>query len=259
MAGDAIRVPTTMILSTTIRVAAKVIHMRFQLCFHIGEVCDQAFQFTIRSLSKQLHKGAKSTQKAVKELLQTGWVALKQDNRVSPITPTLLGPIREFFKRMWKSAMRRINRAKFRGQAIALEILFFLIASRDFVDDGAVGLLPNPSTDANLGVDRLYICARVAFEVNGRQHYEATDLYDQDTVDAQRARDAIKKELCAENDIELVIIRLEDLSVGTILQKLPGLRHQLPLRTLVGAESFIEYMDDCCARYRRNCPALACG
>ena len=82
------------------------------------------------------------------------------------------------------------------------EILSLIAAPGTFVDDGSLGFLVNPSSGEQMQLDRYYVDQKVGFEFSGYQHYRATELYSQQTEDRQRARDAIKRQLCAENGVD---------------------------------------------------------
>ena len=97
------------------------------------------------------------------------------------------------------------------------EILSLIVAAAGFVDDGSLSFLVNPRTRQQMQLDRFYMYEKVGFEFNGYQHYLATARYDQQTVDRQRARDAAKRVLCAENGVGLVVVHAQDLSVSAML------------------------------------------
>ena len=91
----------------------------------------------------------------------------------------------------------------------------------------------------------------MGFEFNGYRHYRATELYNQQTVDRQRVRDAIERLLCAENGVDLVVVHPQDLSVSTLLKKMGRL---LPLRSLVGAGPLIRFFEGAGADYQLRSP-----
>ena len=93
----------------------------------------------------------------------------------------------------------------------------------------------------------------VGFEFSGYQHYRATELQNQETVDRQRVRDAIKRVLCAENGVDLVVVHAQDLSVSAMLKKAGKL---LPLRSLVGAGPLIRLLERASAEYQLRSPVV---
>ncbi len=72
-------------------------------------------------------------------------------------------------------------------------------------------------------------------------------------MNKQCERDAIKRQLCAENGVRLVVVHPQDLSVKTMLQKVGDL---LTLRSLVGAGPLIRYLDRVAAEYRLRVPVV---
>jgi hypothetical protein len=68
--------------------------------------------------------------------------------------------------------------------------------------------LINPKTGENLELDGFSEEHNIAFEYNGIQHYEMTPFFHKTQEDfiKQQERDKIKKELCCENNIKLIII-----------------------------------------------------
>ena len=147
----------------------------------------------------------------------------------------------------------RLSRAKFLGEAIMREILSLIAAQGTFVDDGSLGFLVNPRTREQMRLDRYYMDEKVGFEFNGYQHYRATERYNQQTVDRQRVRDAIKRQLCAENGVDLVVVHPQDLSVSALLKKVGK---PLPLRSLVGAGPLIRFLERVGAEYQLRSPVV---
>jgi len=89
---------------------------------------------------------------------------------------------------------------------------------------------------------------RVAFEFNGRQHYEATELYSKEQVALQRERDRTKRSICKSHGITLVIVHAEDLSLSAMLKKVPDV---LPRRDLRGFPRTIQFLEETARRYRK--------
>ena len=256
LAGKAIEVAARLLLDTSISPGARLMHMQVQVQLQATEARKETFQFKYAALSKELRRGVKAVRKAVKQLVQASWLKLEQANRVAPILLTARNPVREAYEQMRASAAKHLNRAEFLGETLMREALSLLVDSENFVDDGSVGFLVNPRTGERMQFDRYYPKHDVAFEFNGAQHYQATELYDQETADKQRARDAVKRDICAKNGVDLVVVHPQDLSLGQLLQKLRNLLPRLPLRNLVGGESIIEFLETACANYRRRVPAV---
>jgi hypothetical protein len=120
------------------------------------------------------------------------------------------------------------------------------------MDNVRPGFLRNSKTDNLMEFDRYYPNV-AAFEFNGAQHYRATELYDAETVRKQRARDLLKKQLCADKGIKLVTIHPQDLTLTGMLEKIKTL---LPLRNLQGGGRLIRFLEGFSANYRKNAPEL---
>lgn len=218
------------------------------ICFGILQITAGfrrwAGQFKWAEFSRLAGLHVKTVKRAVRCLAEAGWIRIVQKNRLAPIRFRLqhADEARKF------EVQRRLERAEFKGEALMREILSVAVDSQDCVDNARPAFLVNPATGERLEFDRFYPLDRVAFEFNGRQHYEVTEWYSKEEVAAQRKRDAIKQLICREKKIELVVVRAEDLSFNTILEKIGDL---LPLRNLQGYERTIKFLEEACARHRR--------
>lgn len=202
-------------------------------------------QFTYAELS-QLTGGAINTVKrAILELKHTGWLVTDQPNQQAPIRFELLHPGDRHAAR----AERKINLAEYKGEAIMREYLNLLVASRDFEDDAAPGFLVNPLTDERLQLDRFYPTPAVAWEYNGPQHYDGTELFTDEEALQQRGRDLIKAGICLLKGIHLEVVHAEDLTLERMQEKVGSL---LPLRDLRGQGALIDYLNRRSAQYRRK-------
>ena len=284
LGGRGVTVPTELVLDTSMKVGARLMHMQLQMQLQFGtQVRPQAqarpqaqpqkgpqaesqarpqaaadarrgkLEFKYASLSEELQRGVKSVKNAVRQLVRASWLTLEQVNRVAPISVTQRNPVRELYRNLQARAERHIARAKFKGEAIMRAILSLLVASEYFMDEAALGSMLNPFTDAALRFDRYYVDGKVAFEFNGTQHYVASKLYSEKEVAGQRERDAIKRELCAKMGITLIVLHSQDLSLTTIRQKIGKL---LPLRNLAGAEAAVRALESTCAGYRAKSPEV---
>lgn len=186
----------------------------------------------------------RTLKRAVHALKEAGWVATRQKNRLAPIEFALQHP-----DQAWRrAAERRLQRHPYAGQALMQEFLTLIVDSRDFVDDASAGFLVNPRTQQLLQFDRFYPLHRVAFEFNGRQHYEPTERFSKEQVAVQRERDKTKQAICRERKITLVVVHAEDLSLAGMLRKVSNL---LPLRDLSGFPRTIRHLENAARRYRK--------
>jgi len=246
LGGRAIPVAPELLLDTSVSPAARLMRMRVQAtAARKGPV-----KLKWASLCEEVGKGIKSVRKSLDQLVQASWLSVAQANRVAPLCLIQRNPIREHYENRKAVAMRAIMLAEFKGEAIMKEIVSFLTTSRNYLDNA------RPAFLEGMELDRYFPKDDVAFELNGNQHYVATELYDEETVRKQRLRDAAKRDICAREGTNLVVVRPEDLSLITVLQKIGKL---LPLRNLLGAKPLIDYLESECAAYRRNCPRVVPG
>ena len=185
----------------------------------------------------------RTLKRAVNELVAAGWLTIRQENRLAPVVFALHHP-----DVAWRrAAERRLQKHPHTGQALMQEFLNLIVDSSEFVEDGSTGFLLNPRTQHLMQFDRFYPLHRVAFEFNGRQHYEETEIFSKEQVSAQRERDKTKRAICAAKGITLVVVHAEDLSLGGMLRKVPDV---LPKRDLRGFSSTIRHLESVARRYR---------
>lgn len=242
--GRAIPVPPELLHDTSVSPAARLLRMQLQAT----AARKGSLKLKWASLCEEGHKGIKSVRKSLDELVEAGWLSVEQVNRLAPLCLTRRNPIREHYENRKAVAMRAIMLAKFKGEALLKEIVSVLTTCRNYLCNAAPAFLEG------MEIDLWFPKRDLAMELNGNQHYVATEFYGEETVRKQRLRDAAKREICAREGINLVIVRPQDLSVATILEKIGKL---LPMRNLLGAQPLIDYLDAECAAYRRHCPAVA--
>ncbi len=201
-------------------------------------------QFKWAELRKITGLHLKTVKRAVRSLIRAGWVATTQRNRLTPIRFRL----QHADQARKEDVQRRLERSEYRGEAIMRECLSLFVDSQEFVDNARPGFLVNPSTGERLEFDRFYPLHRVAFEFNGQQHYAPTKRFSKRQVNAQRKRDAAKRRICIEQGITLIVVRADELSLATLLQKVGS---WLPLRNLRGYERTVRYLERVIQNYRQ--------
>src|SRR5690606_9202830 len=144
---------------------------------------------------------------------------------------------------------RSLERADHSGEALMRSFLALLVDSNDCVDRCRPDFLVNPASGEKLELDRFYPVNRVAFEFNGKQHFEATGRFTKQEVEAQKRRDATKNQICKEKGIALVTVTANDLSLQRMLEKVGAL---LPRRALRGFRSTIRFLNHRGKRYQRS-------
>lgn len=200
--------------------------------------------FKWAQLSRATGLDTRTLKRAVSELVTAGWLTIRQKNRLAPLVFVLHHP-----DAAWRrAAERRLQKHPHTGQALMQEFLNLIVDSFEFVEDGSAGFLVNPRTQHLMQFDRFYPVHRVAFEFNGRQHYEETEIFSKEQVAAQRARDKAKRAICAAKGITLVVVHAEDLSLEGMRRKVPD---TLPKRDLRGFSGTIRHLESVARRYRR--------
>jgi hypothetical protein len=89
----------------------------------------------------------------------------------------------------------------------------------------------------------------LAVEYQGEQHFNPTSFASQEEVEKQKIRDSIKAKILKSRGINLVQVRVEDLSVGKMARKL---RDLVTLRDLSGFNMIVEFLDHVGLRYQRQ-------
>ena len=177
---------------------------------------------SIYELSRLAHLSRKPVTKACKHLAGLGWVTLvKSDLHVCPMP---------LIPRIYQEEMVRILDVGYKvagnkGEFLMKRCLDVWVQSDEYEENARPEFLKNPNTGALLEYDRYYFQG-VAFEFNGTQHYEPTEVFnDKKAIDDLKTRDLIKDALSRRNGIELITITahdLEPLLFGNVIpEKLP--------------------------------------
>ena len=162
------------------------------------------------------------------------------------------------WRTMLDQVTKRLLEAKYLGEALMREWLTLLILSSRWTDGARPGYLVNPMTGERMEWDRLCELDKptaegfvsVAFEYNGPQHYGPTARYPSDEdARKRRARDLIKLGLGVENNVKVIIIHRQDLTMQGMLKKIGNL---LPLREGVEGSPVAQYLEAESKTYRNN-------
>lgn len=239
-------VPSDLLLDRRLGIQAKLLYGALQLTTGFR---NQAGQFTYAALIELTGLSPNTLKRAVRTLQQCGWLQTAQKNKFCPAQFTLRNPAAEQREAEVGDATRRLDRARFLGEALMREYLSVLADTDEFDDDATTGFLVNPFTGEKLQLDRYYPPG-VAFEFNGAQHYERTELHANEAeFRKQRARDYLKAGICNERGIRLVVVHAEDLTLESMRQKVAGL---LPLRSLDHHQPLIKYLEKVGRNYRKQ-------
>ncbi len=208
---------------------------------------------TLRSnntaLAGSLHIHRATMRKLVASLVRTGWVEVKPVEAHETVY-VLRNPILEERQRELQRVQARLRHADYKGEAIMHELLSLKVASTKYSINVRLGFMKNPTTDGPLELDRYYFEHKVAFEFNGPQHYGPTEAFpDPEQARQTIARDYIKKAICQEHGIHLIIITAEDLTSERIERKIGG---HLPLRDVRSDDPVLQYLNAMGKQYMRQ-------
>lgn len=240
-----VSLPEHLITASNLLPVSKVLYGLLALFAQASNPREHHFRYT--KLQKLTGWSIQRVHSAVRELTGSGWLQISQDHRLAPVRYTVTDPLLARSLRELEAMRRRLEKAKFRGEAIMREYLNLLVDSDQFEDDAAPGFLVNPLSGERLQFDRFYP-PRVAFEFNGPQHYAPTALYSAQEVASQQARDFIKMGICSARGIVLRIVHPEDLSLTAMKEKIDTL---LPLRDLRFEGPRIAHLESVARSYRR--------
>jgi len=204
----------------------------------------RASEFRWKELREFTGLHIRTLQRAVRALAAARWIGVAQR---SPRGPVWVGL--QHADEAWKEEVRKsLDQAPHVGEALMRAMLSVIADAAEFQDGARPDFLKNPASGERLELDRYYPVHRVAFEFNGRQHYEATGRFAKRDVEAQRRRDAFKKRICKERDIKLVVVHAGDLTLKGMLTKIGEL---LPKRALGGLKETIRFLNSRGRQYRR--------
>lgn len=122
--------------------------------------------------------------------------------------------------------------ANYKGEFLMRRFLDLRVADEDFVDNARPNQFTNPETRERLECDRLYVRAGVAFEFNGPQHFQQTEMYsDERAFKQRRTRDILKKGLSLEANVILVTVTASELYPAALDALIPARLKRRPLDT----------------------------
>jgi len=216
---------------------------------------------TFRNVVARSGLSAKTVRSHLKVLEARNYISVvpsAQDRRERLVLP--IGSSEERCEAMIKAITRHLAQARSRirdegskesiGETLMKEWLNLLIALNVFTDNARPGFLINPLSGDVLEYDRWYPGARLAFEFQGPHHFRTTRLQsDPNALARQVTNDLVKLGLSQRNGITLVEVRPADLRMDRLLKLIPP---RTPLRPLHGLGKVISFLEEECARYRRQ-------
>ncbi len=198
--------------------------------------------FKWAEFSKKTGLHIKTVKRAIRALAAAHWIAIRQENRRASLWFRL-----QHADQAYKAEVARgLGESKYSGEGLLRACLSLIVDTQECEDGARPNFLENPSTGERMELDRFYPVDRVAFEFNGRQHYVATGRFSKQEVIAQRKRDALKRQICKDKKIALVVVHAEDLSLTNLRRKIGD---KLPMRVLRGFKQTIQYLKHCSQRY----------
>ncbi|HYF81093.1 MAG TPA: hypothetical protein VD973_28605 [Symbiobacteriaceae bacterium] len=251
-----VEMPTALLSARRVGAQAKLLYGLLQLVPSFGR---REFSITYKALGRfaQIRHG--TLKAALDELANAGWLRMRLTRQRADNVAhfVLLDP--EYYRQRLHlvRAKRRLQRAKFKGEALMREWLSVLVSTELFADEASPGYLINPQTGEQLRFDRFYP-PTVAWEFNGPQHYGATDWFPGDEkAREQQLRDMVKAGICYYKGITLVVVHTEDLSLDGMRRKIGT---TLPLRDLSGPDRggyrmLMDYLQQRCRQYQQNAAA----
>lgn len=110
-----------------------------------------------------------------------------------------------------------------KGEFLTKTMLDIYVPDRDYVENARPKFLENPVTKEPLELDRFYYRRRKGVEHHGPQHFFPTSAYpDPEECRLLQARDLMKKGLCTDNGVDLIVVTYRDLSPSGILRCIAG-------------------------------------
>jgi hypothetical protein len=137
--GPRVKIPGALLADQAVGAYAKVLYGLLQAT---ADFKGHGGQFTYTSLCSLTHLGRNTLERAIIELVQSGWIQTTQASRLSPIHFTLGSPELKRSQTEAAVAPRRLRRAKFGGEAFMQEYLSLLIDSDQFTDNARPGFRP---------------------------------------------------------------------------------------------------------------------
>lgn len=231
--------------------AAHVLRPQSILCYGILQLLPDfraksrsgTFKWAELSVRTGLH--LRTIKRAIRALAESRWIVMAQKHRRARIWFRLLNA-----DHAYKEEVRaKLDRVEYAGEALMRSFLSLIVDTKECEDGARPEFLVNPASGERMEFDRYYPLHRVAFEFNGKQHYVATGPYTKQQVTAQRKRDRLKRQICKEKGIDLVVVHANDLSLTGMLRKVGSL---LPRRALRGFRETIRYLNHLGRRYQQS-------
>ncbi len=177
-------------------------------------------------------------------LAEKEWVVIKEIGTRKIMIPTLPPKI----QKAKLDYIRECDRMNLRAGEYKMKLRFNqIIDVSPWIDNVRPWFLQSATSGEFLEYDRYSYHARIAGEFQGRQHYEITaDYPDQGVLEKTKARDQAKAQLSRKNNVVLIKITPEDLTLENMLKKIP---QTVPIRLIDIDGIYARGLEEMCVRY----------
>lgn len=181
------------------------------------------------------------------QLAKQGWIfKAKSGHTVVPV-PAIPHQVQE---QMIRELQAGFSVSPLKGEYLMKKWLDYLIMSDDYMDNARLNVLQNPLTGEPLELDRHYPTLKIGFEHHGPQHFGPTKAFpDRVKFNELRSHDLMKKSLCDENGISLVVFTADDFTLNGILKKLPQ-NLGLPIRRIDPSGPYVRALEKLSTEYK---------
>lgn len=182
---------------------------------------------TLRAHARDISIPRETLRRAVQVLAEAGWAYKARVDGKEVVVPWMPPQVEEDILVQLITVRDEI---KHYGEWLLRCMLDLMVVDGDYVDNARPAWLVADDLDGKLELDRFYRSARVAFEFQGRQHSEITNLTPTEAdLEEQMKRDRIKARICAEEGIRLITVDARELSFATLYQKIGSALPVVPL------------------------------
>lgn len=199
---------------------------------------------SIRELANCSSMNRNLVTKLITSLAKTGWVVIYETPRQKTAIPTEPPEI----QKTKLSFIRGSDRMSLRSGENKMNLMLDMIIDvAPCVRNARPWFLQNPKSKEFLEYDRYSPETKVAWEFDGRQHYEVTRHFPSESnLKAIQARDTLKEKLSSERGVTLVTITAEDLTLENMLRKIP---EHVPIRLFDANGIYARGLEQMCLEY----------
>lgn len=202
---------------------------------------------SISELSRLSGLGRQLVRKECRALAEAGWATIVSKPGQTVVLASIPAPTQEALALRLKDDRWA---AAYSGEFLMKAWLDLLVDSDNYVDNCRPAFLAHPATGQLLEYDRYYR-EGVAFEYNGRQHYETTSQYpNEEDLNRLQLRDHIRAALSQKNNVMLVEVTDADLSLAGMRSKIPDV---LPARPVDEDGPYVRMLTRLSEEYTSSC------